>query len=669
LTGKRKRGFRQRGIAFKLSAFLIIGSTLILTLVVGYTYLVSRKIVLEDEEEKSRNLGWATTNRISEVLSSVGKTVENLAYFLGETTLTKEELLSVLRRLVEQNPDIYGSAAAFEPYAFDRRSRDFAPYFFKNRGGVTSRFLGGAGYDYFSWDWYQIPREIRRPVWSEPYYDEGGGNILMSTFAVPFFKNIGGKEQLTGILTADISLAWLQDIVASIKIYKTGYGFLLSRHGTVVTHPVKALIMNETIFSLAEARRDTRLREIGRDMIKGNAGFIPFIDPTTEKDGWMAYAPVPSNGWSLGMIIPKNELMANIVRLNRTVAFLGIAGFLLLLAGIVAIAGSITRPLRTLAEATRTIAAGNLDGDFPSVTSRDEVGRLARSFEAMRISLRQYMTDLTAATAAREKIESELKIAAAIQMSLIPKTFPPFPGRNEFEIQAAIKPAREVGGDFYDFFFIDEEHLLFSIADVSGKGIPAALFMAVTKTLLRSASGKDAGPGEILARVGEKLRDDNESCMFVTVFCGILDTTTGNVLYANAGHNLPLLSRRGENIAFLGQPDNMALGIQEPTSLKTGRMTLRPGDFLFLYTDGVTEAVDREERLFSEDRLKEDVTALRETSARQLIENMMKRIISFSGGAPQSDDMTMLVIRYNGPGTEREGKIFSGPDCGPSGTK
>ena len=464
---------KNRGIAFKLILAICVSGGLIFIFIFGFNYRFSRRMIEKNVEDNARNLALSKVNRIESVLLSVQKVPENVASFLETRSCNKEELLHLLQNVVENNPEIYGAAIAFEPIEDGGKTTPFAPYFCKSNGKIEFTDLGKTSYQYVRWDWYQIPKELRQPCWSEPYYDEGGGNILMATYSVPFYKKVGGKRQFTGIVTADISLGGLQEVVSSIKVLQTGYGFLISKNGTIVTHPLKELVMNETLFGVAEARGDPQLREIGRKMIRGESGFIPFRSIVTENRCWMYYAPIPANGWSLAVLFPQDEFTADIVRLNRIVIILGVVGLLLLSIAVAFIARSITNPLRAMARVTKTIATGNLDIELPVVKSGDEVGKLSEAFQYMKGSLKEYIKQLTETTASKERIESELKIAHDIQMSILPKIFPPFPERKEFDIYAVIEPAREVGGDFYDFFFIDDEHFCFVIADVSGKGVPA----------------------------------------------------------------------------------------------------------------------------------------------------------------------------------------------------
>jgi len=637
---------KNRGIAFKLTFFILASCTVIFVAIFGYNYAVSRRMLVRSIEENARNLALVTVNRIETVLSSVEKVPENLAYFLEQAPCDKEGIISLLRSVVENNAEIYGATIAFEPYACEKESLYFAPYFYKRDGEIKFTYVGGDSYRYFYWDWYQIPQELDRPVWSEPYYDEGAGNVIMSTYSVPFYKDVGGERKFMGIVTSDIYLSWLQEIVSSIKIGETGYGFLISGNGTVVTHPHEELIMNETIFSVAEIREDGRLREIGKDMIRGNSGFVPFESIVTGKKCWMVYAPVLSSGWSLGVLFPQAELMGDITRLNRTVFVLGVAGFLFLFAVIVLIASSITRPLRVLDRSTKNIASGDFDFELAAVKSGDEVGRLADSFVYMKGALKKYIKELTETTAAKERMESELRIARDIQMGIVPKKFPAFPERPEFDIYAVMEPAKEVGGDLYDYFFIDDRHLCFVIGDVSGKGVPAALFMAMTKTLIKATARDTGSPDEILDRVNRQICGDDISWMFVTVFCGILDTETGEVYYSSGGHNAPLVIREGGQTEFLSLNGGIVVGAMEDSSYTKAKLSLQPGDTIYMYTDGVTEAFNDKREMFSAERLKEEVRLCRQDTAEKLARETLQKVRSFTGKTPQSDDITILVLKY-----------------------
>jgi phosphoserine phosphatase RsbU/P len=640
---------KNRGLAYKLSLLILSSSAVLFFLIFGYNYLFSREIIIDNVEQDAGNLVRATVNRIDMTLRSVEKIPQNLAYLLQNSSCSSGQIIDLIHSVVANNSEVYGSTIAFEPYAFRRDAKFFAPYCYKSRDKMEFTYLGGDSYNYFHLDWYQIPKELNAPMWSEPYYDEGGGNIMMTTYTVPFYKTVAGQKRFTGVVTADISLAWLEEIVSAIKICRTGYGFLISKNGTYVTHPNKHLIMNETLFGVAEARGNLDLRETGRAMVGGGSGFVEYMSAFSGKKSWLAYSPVAASGWSLGVVFPQDELMADITRLNHTVFLLGIGGLFVLLLVIALIAGSITRPLRVLARASQSIATGNLDLEIPPVKSRDEVGRLTVSFQHMQASLKEYIERLKETTAAKERIESELKIAHDIQMSILPKIFPPFPDRLEFDIHATIASAREVGGDFYDFFLLDDDHLYFTIGDVSGKGVPAALFMAVTKTLIKATAASGVSPQQILAKVNNDLCGDNDACMFVTIFLGILNIRSGELAYSNGGHNPPFVLCRDGRIGALATDGGMALGIMEGVAYRSNKMFLGPGDAIFLYTDGITEAMDSGGDLFSEQRLREYLQRVcrAPVSEQEIVHGVVDEVKRFSAGVPQSDDITLLIVRYH----------------------
>lgn len=527
-----------RSLSFKLTVFILFSVGLIFLAAFTYNYYFSREAVLQYVEENARNLTQSTANRIEIVLNGVQKVPQQLAIWLEQTPCREGDFLKMIRTLLDGNPEIFGSTIAFEPYGFDPGKRFYAPYQYREKDQtIKTIFLGDRDYQYFYWDWYQVPKARNQAVWSEPYFDEGGGNIIMATYSVPFFhKRDKERRVFGGVVTADLSLVWLQEIVSAVKIYQTGYAFLISQNGVFVTHPRMDFILREGLFSLAERQQDKKLREIGRAMTRGEQGFVPFRDFVSGKKSWLAFAPLPASGWSLGVVIPEEELLTGIRQLSREVLLIGLLGGILLVIAISLVAGTITRPLRFLALKTREIAQGNLDSDLPEPKSRDEIGQLARSFREMRLALKGHIQHLAEVTAAKERIESELKIARTIQKSFLPRQFPSPEGESPFDLYAFLDPAKEVGGDFYDFSLLDRENLYVAIGDVSDKGVPAALLMAVTKTLLKSVAGPEKDPAEMLARVNQEISRDNEADMFVTVFLGILNTATGRFLYSNAGH-------------------------------------------------------------------------------------------------------------------------------------
>jgi phosphoserine phosphatase RsbU/P len=670
---------RNKSLAIKLIFSVLMSCTLIFTVIFTYNYFCSRKIIIKNIEYGAKNLASSTVNKIDTVIEPVEGVVESISYFLGHflehMPYNEDELLHLMKVIVNSNPEIYGSTISFEPYKFNGASLFFAPYYYKDKEKLKLIYLGNDEYDYFNMDWYRLPKELGHPVWTEPYFDEGGGEILMSTYSVPFYKETDTGKEFMGVITADISLAWLEELISSIKILDTGYGFLLSKKGLFVTHPGarqgsigmpkninlmtgspghalgdshKDLVVNKTIFQFAEDLKNEDLKEIGKNMTDGKTGFLLSKSIFNEKKIWIVYAPLVSTGWSFGAVFPQDELMSDVFLLNKQVIIIGIIGFLLLLIVVILISNSITRPLRLLVKTTKDIAKGKLDFKLPVIKSKDEVGMLAESFVYMRDSLKKYIKELTQTTAVKERMESELNIAHDIQMSIVPKMFSVVPKNLEFDIYAILEPAREVGGDLYDFFFIDDEHFCFVVGDVSDKGVPASLFMAVTATLVKTIAKENRDPAEILRRVNNELSHDNESCMFVTFFCCILNIKTGKVSYSNAGHNAPLIARKKGRVEYLGNAVEAPLGVQEGIKYKNEQLTLEQGDLLYLYTDGVTEALDKKNNLYSEERLQKAVSVCKEKPVQDMVLDVLGDIKKFVKSAPQADDITILALRYFG---------------------
>ncbi len=634
-----------RTIAARLILTAVLSASLVFALALGVVHLRATELLEAEAAESARNLAQASVNRVEAVLGPVAKVTEGLASTLETSDLGENDLRQLLRRPVKDNPEIFGAAVAFEPEAAGGTERRYAAYYYRSGGDIAFVRLDGT-MNYPLEDWYQIPRELRRPEWSEPYFDHGGGNVLMATMSVPFYTGAGETRRVKGVVTADIALDWLSETIGAVKVLKTGYAFLLSRNGTVVAHPVPERIMNETIFSLAEARGDRATRELGRRMLRGESSFVPY----TTHAGVLSrlyYAPVPSTGWTLAIVFPEAELFAGVRRLTLTVAGIGAAG-LLLLAGIVREAArSITQPLSALAAATKEISEGKFDAPLPASPAQDEAGALSRAFSTMTIALGEHIRRLVDATAARERIEGELRAAHDIQMSILPKMPPPYP-RDEFELFAFLAPAKEIGGDFFDFFEIDKDHLCIVIADVSGKGVPASLFMAVTKTLIKAKARSGRSAAAILAEVNEEIARDNEQTMFVTVFCGVLDLNTGELVYSNAGHNPPLLLPRGAAPVFLPVDRQPALGVMDGVAYRDEKIVLGDSDRLLLYTDGVTEAACPAGDFYTEARLVNEANRFAAQSVRTAVQDIAASVHTFADGAGQSDDITIMLLEYRG---------------------
>ncbi|MDP3147651.1 MAG: SpoIIE family protein phosphatase [Ignavibacteria bacterium] len=639
----------KNSLAVKLVVSILSVSGLIFIFIFGSNFSRSREILLNNAKLNAKHLSSATVNKIEIILTNVEKIPYTLAYHLEHNSLSEKEMLGLLTSVTESSNEITGVTIAYEPGLFAGAKGEFAPYVYKNDGKLKTVYLKSPENVYTKKDWYLIPKELQRAMWSEPYYNVDDNSKILATFSVPFYLHQNGKRVCAGIVSAEIDLHWLEQIVKGVTLYQNGYAFLISHDGTFVTHPTKDFIMNETIFSVAEKDNDPAVRKYGQAALRGKSDFILLKQFLNKKNIWLYYVPLLTNDWSLGVVIPDDELMADLNSLTRYILLYNLVGAILLIIAIVFLANRITRPLKKLATATDQIAAGNFNVAIPEMHSKDEVSHLAASFNFMKISLRQYIDNLMETTAAKQKMESELKIAHEIQMGILPKIFPPFPHRPEFDLYAVIEPAKEVGGDFYDFFLLDDSFLYFTVGDVSGKGVPASLFMAVTKTLIKASTAIDLPLNEIICKVNNDLCRENDSSMFVTIFFGRINIRTGEVDFVNAGHNLPYIISQNGEIKKIEKTGDIAVGIIDNYPYKLARITLAEDDKIFLYTDGITEAQNITDELYSDKRLEVFLKTQQSSSAKELVLNSVKEVKKFSDTAPQSDDITSFTLKWFKP--------------------
>lgn len=314
---------------------------------------------------------------------------------------------------------------------------------------------------------------------------------------------------------------------------------------------------------------------------------------------------------------------------------------------------ALVKPINSLASAASSYVEAKEEGEVSALAlldihTGDEVENLSHALKRMERDINGYIENLTHVTAEKERIGAELSVATHIQASMLPCIFPAFPNRREFDIYATMTPAKEVGGDFYDFFLVDDDHLAVVIADVSGKGVPAALFMVIAKTLIKDHTQSGKPPEEVFTEVNRQLCEANDENLFVTAWMGVLEISTGKLVYVNAGHNPPAIGRKNGETEFLRSRPGFVLAGLDFTKYRAGSLELMPGDLLYLYTDGVTEAMNTAQELYGEERLKRTLDANVSAAPEEIFKAVKKDLDDFVADAPQFDDITMLAMRYLG---------------------
>ncbi len=510
----------------------------------------------------------------------------------------------------------------------------------------------GSAFSTFIWDLPERKDPIKKFAHFR-YFPEWGWTVGASNYL--------GDVEIEMRRKLDEHFATLKQTIVNVRFAKTGYVFIFNANKKVLLAPpvdkqrlttmVNSLDGNLLLDDLIDAAHSGNRGPVYHKAESENApemeSYVTYFKPLK----WY----ICTNVSTAEIHEPARELLTRQSIITSAALILSL--FLALL-----FASKISRPLCRLSEYAKTLSNADLteeETEEPPIADlpkqyKDEVGHLAESFLTMEKSLRGKIKELMDVTASKQRIEHELHIARSIQMGLLPKVFPPPPSDELKEVQlyAFLEPAKQVGGDLYDFFFIDKTHLFFSVGDVSDKGVPAALFMAITKTLVKLMAESYDDPAEIMSKVNNALSTDNPNSMFVTMIIGILDLETGAIRYANAGHNLPVVFSPSQDAAFLEGISGPIAGAMEDMPYVTLHAQLKHGDSLFLYTDGVTEASNKERELFSDERLLRVTNQLHSKTPKKFIEGVMDAINEHAAGFMQWDDITMLCIHFNGPALE-----------------
>jgi len=550
-----------------------------------------------------------------------------------------EHVFDALERIMKINKRLAGCFVAFEPDYFKSQGRWFEAYaYYADSTHVDCRQIGSPQHDYFNGVWYQRGLSLERDdngYLTDLYYDDTVNSGMFCSYVVPVFDRQGRKVGVYGVdLSHELLHVTIDETMRNVK-----KEFLVDAQDNLAPE-------DEIYFSIqiidSKGNRIAGSDSIDLSMLKGEQEVVDFELDMKDLKGTPYYINAKQlghTGWTLvvfqhrDLVFVWGEVLAIIIIICMGVGCLVIFFFT---------TKSIrraTQPLAFLSESAREVAKGNFDASLPTFKGNDEVAQLRDSFGMMQQSLKLYMEDLKESTTAKASIERELDIAHNIQMSMLPKTFPAFPNRKDIELYAALVPAKAVGGDLYDFFIRDEK-LFFCIGDVSGKGVPASLVMAVSRTLFRNIAAHTAEPNHIVETMNKNICEGNDNCMFVTLFVGVLDLLTGHLSYCNAGHDAPYVQGK-----LLPCDSNLPIGVMPTYQYSNQETDMVFGTTIFLYTDGLTEAENADRQLFGEQRITETITAFK-GSPQELIETMTAAVHQFVGDHEQSDDLTMLAFKF-----------------------
>ena len=507
--------------------------------------------------------------------------------------------------------------------------------------GLNGKVLDGSGYQ--SMSWYVEAKTKGKGIWCEPFISNYVDKPV-AVYAMPFYETLpDGRKKFKGVVCLDILLSFLREAVASIQIENSGYAFILSAENKIVAHPRDDWIFKETLYSLAKGR-DANLSDFEKAVRELHSGIL--LGKTFKGESACIYfSHMKVDGWVFGIVWPADEFFEKRRKMTSILGLLSLVGYALMFGLVLVISSRVSRPLKELASVAKRLGQGDFEVEIPQVKGKDEIAEFAEAFGHMRDSLKENIEKQKGV----ERVQNELEMARKIQLGLLAKNDDDDGVKdNRHKLYPFILPAKEVGGDFYDFAKVDENRLAFLIADVSGKGIPAALLMMSSRSMLKSVVLAGSSVEDTFNVVNDRLAFRNYLNMFVTVWMGILDLRTGEVEFACAGHNPPVICHDDGTVEFAKSRPGLVLAAMEGTRYKRQTLKLEPGDTIFLYTDGVTEATNANEELFGDDRLLQTLREAHGKEPAEICPFVKSKIDEFVGDAPQFDDITMLALKFVG---------------------
>ena len=637
---------KKSSLSTKLSVWTVLFAGLIFIAALGVFFNETRRAVQMIAIRNATLILENTTQRVDNILNQVKVATDNTDWLITRHLDAPDSMFVYSRRILENNPNLNGCSISFEPFYFKDRGQYFSAYSLNSGGRIQTTQEGNDHYQYFSMDWYQLPKLLDRPCWTEPFVDYNPDGITSPDMIISYCKPIkDNRENFIGAISVDLSLEWLSQTISAVKPYPNSYTIMIGKGGTFFVHPDTTKLFYQTIFTQTMLEPDTAITNLGHAMQAGQEGYrVLNLDG---KECYILYKPLADTGWSVGLVCPSQDIFSGYYHLVNTVVGIVIIGLVLMLMVFSGIISKQMEPLEELAYQAETIASGRFDEELSDLDRNDEIGQLSKSFHNMQQSLVKQIEELKVINEQKGRIEGELKIARDIQMAMLPKIYPPYPERNDLDVFGQLTPAKEVGGDLFDFYIRDEK-LFFCIGDVSGKGIPASLYMVVTKALFRTVSGHEASPERIIYALNEVLSRDNDSNMFVTLFVGVLDLPSGRLHYCNAGHDAPLLIGH-TGAGLLPVDSNLPVGVMTGWKFSKQETLMDPDTTIFLYTDGLNEAENINHQQFEMSRVIEVAHKLQKENNFKptvIVKEMTDAVHQFVGDADQSDDLTMMALQY-----------------------
>ncbi len=532
-----------------------------------------------------------------------------------------------------KEPDILNSTIVIDKDAMDSHY-NFMPLFYTKSDKLDYQHFNS---NYSQEKWYLQPKESGKAYISEPFFIN---DTLCLVYSRPIIIEIQGKQKLTGVFAITYSLNALKSDISRVFVSGNGFVFVLDEKGNLIFHKDKEYIGKNIDNFLPE---ELSMQLVGKP--EGNLRTRSFLGL---KDAYIFYKSIEFNSWKIAIAFPSGYALDEYINYAYYSYIIIIIGFIAVIVFIIIFSRILSRPFYNLSEASAMVSSGQFNIAIPHMDRNDEIGIIANSFARMKKDLLLYIEKLKEETKRNERIAKELEIASEIQKQTLPKERSIVSKKNEFEIYANLTPAKEISGDFYDFFLMDDKHLFFAVADISGKGIPASLYAMVAKYIIKMLAKNKYSIEKIAFTANNEFCQDNEYNIFITMLFGSLDLGTGTLTYCNAGHNPPFVLKQDSRLIELDSQINPALGILENIEYKTSIYELDNGDLFFSYTDGLTDSNDTDSNLYGEKRLKNALKKNYGMNPENFISSILNELTIYSAGTEPFDDITLLAIRYNG---------------------
>ena len=629
-----------RTIAYQIISFIFLSLMVIFGVSIGITIFMFSRIMLDNARDSTSHLAEGTIAQIEARLDKVVAISTNVIELNSMDALSTDTMNHYLHEIVFEHPEISSICFAYLP------SPEGVPNYrtiSHQHNQAMIQYATNTDYQYL--DWFQIPFFKMKSVWTEPWFDEAGTNRFVISYCKPLFKE--GKT--IGVLRFDTDLGLLQSMVTPLKLRKSGYAFLISNTGSIITHPADSLFMDESIFSLAEQSNNEELRNLGRAMISGETDFVHLKAKSIFENSWIYFSPLVFNKWSLGIVIANADVMRDMNLLLIIQILVSIIVFLAISIIVYSRTQSVAKPLKIYADVAQRIGKGDFETQLPLLSKTYEIERLTEAFAAMQSSLKEYIHNLDITNHEKNRILAEVRIASEIQKNLIPSNTD-FPcGRNELRLFGILEPASEIGGDLFDYFMIDDSHFCFAIADVVGKGIVAAMTMTIVSTFLRSISTYHHGAKEIMWELNNFLCRNNIEANFVTVLLGVINLENGLLEFSNAGHVPMFVRKMDRSFIKFAETHSTAVGVFEELQVASESIQLDIGDEIILFTDGITEAMNDQEEFLGISGLETIIGKLGNPNPQKSATIILDEVRKFSQTSKVKDDITILVMDFKHP--------------------